>query len=389
MRGLPEVSYAYFTCASRLALPSPLLILVLPATLADHPLISMSDETPLIRQWRLLKLLSSRHYGATVRELADETHVNEKTIRRDLQTFQQAGFPLEESVGDHGRKNWKIRVGKEQPELGFALDEALALYLGRRFLDPLAGTLFWEAAQSAFRKIRACLGKAAIDYLEKIAGRLHHRVVGASDYSAKADLIDQLMQGIEDQRQTFLVYRSQRATEPVTSPIYPYGLTFFRSSLYLVAYSVDHDEIRHYKVDRIEEVDVTNLPFNRPDDFDLETHLAGSFGVFQGKGNVIVKVWFSSVVSRYVTESVWHASQQLAPQRDGSVLATFHLTTTEEISRWILSFGKHAKALEPAELCQRIKEEAQAVCDSYPSQDEIGTDASSRRVINLRKKSFK
>ncbi len=78
MRGLSEVSCPYFTCASRLALPSPLLILVLPATLADHPLNSMSDETPLIRQWRLLKLLSSRHYGATVRELADETHVNEK-----------------------------------------------------------------------------------------------------------------------------------------------------------------------------------------------------------------------------------------------------------------------------------------------------------------------
>ncbi len=75
-----------------------------------------------------------------------------KTIRRDLHTFQQAGFPLEESVGDHGRKNWKIRVGKEQPELGFALDEALALYLGRRFLDPLAGTLFWKPPKVLFER---------------------------------------------------------------------------------------------------------------------------------------------------------------------------------------------------------------------------------------------
>ena len=55
----------------------------------------MSEDSALIRQWRLLKLLSSRHYGATVKELAEEMRVNEKTIRRDLQTFEQVGFALD------------------------------------------------------------------------------------------------------------------------------------------------------------------------------------------------------------------------------------------------------------------------------------------------------
>ncbi len=125
--------------------PPPLVYLRLFARLALLRLygaVPMNEDSALIRQWRLLKLLSSRHYGATVKELSDEMKVNEKTIRRDLQTFEQVGFPLEETVGERGRKNWKVRGTKDQPELNFALDEALALYMGRRFLEPLAGTFF-------------------------------------------------------------------------------------------------------------------------------------------------------------------------------------------------------------------------------------------------------
>jgi hypothetical protein len=36
---------------------------------------TMNDESPLIRQWILLKTLASRKYGATVKELAQEAGV--------------------------------------------------------------------------------------------------------------------------------------------------------------------------------------------------------------------------------------------------------------------------------------------------------------------------
>ena len=344
----------------------------------------MKDETALVRQWRILKLLSSRHYGATVSELAVEMQVNVKTIRRDLLMFRTIGFPLEESVGDHGRKSWRVSFSKDQPELSFALDEALALYLGRRLLDPLAGTYFWNAAQSAFRKIRAALGKSALAYLDKIGDRLHHRVVGIGDYSAKGALIDQLMQGIEDGRQTFLVYRSQRATEPVSYPVYPYGLTFFRGSLYLVAFAPDHDEIRHYKVDRIEDAEVTQLPFNRPEGFSLDDHLAGSFGVFQGKESVTIRVRFLPSAARYVEESRWHASQELVRQGDGSLLATFRLSSTEEIKRWVLSFGHQAEVLSPAQLRQELADEALAVGSFYVAKTADNAARKARRALRAK-----
>jgi len=97
-----------------------------------------------------------------MQEMAQEMGVTEKTIRRDLRVFQEVGFPIEETTGDHGRKTWRMKPVAEQPAMGFTFDEAIALYLGRRFLDPLAGTIFWDAAQRAFRKVRAMLSAQAL-----------------------------------------------------------------------------------------------------------------------------------------------------------------------------------------------------------------------------------
>jgi predicted DNA-binding transcriptional regulator YafY len=104
--------------------------------------LSMDVSSPLIRQWILLRILSARHYGATVKELADELEVSEKTIRRDLEIFQTAGFPLEETVEEFGRKKWKLKTGANPSDMCLLWDEAAALYMGQRFLEPMAGTPF-------------------------------------------------------------------------------------------------------------------------------------------------------------------------------------------------------------------------------------------------------
>jgi predicted DNA-binding transcriptional regulator YafY len=271
----------------------------------------MADQLLLVRQWVLLRTLCSRHYGVTVKDMVHELNVGEKTIRRDLETFRAAGFPLKETVGDYGRKTWHIEAGKAEPGMNFAYDEAIALYLGRRFLEPLAGTVFWEAAQRAFRKIRATLGADALKYIDQFGTMFHQTMVGAGDYTKKADLVDELMVGIEDQKVVFITYQSLQATEPVTYDVYPYGLIYHRGALYLVGRSPQREEICHWKISRIEAVEVTKVSFQRSEGFDLQQHLAKSFGVYHGDGDVKIKVRFAPAVSRYVSESNWHESQEL------------------------------------------------------------------------------
>ena len=215
--------------------------------------------------------------------------------------FRRRASRLKEVVGEFGRKKWHIEAGKAEPGLNFAYDEAIALYLGRRFLEPLAGTVFWEAAQRAFKKIRATLGADALKYIDQFGTMFHQTMVGAGDYTKKAELIDELMVGIEDRKAVFITYQSLRATEPVTYDIYPYGLIYHRGALYLVGRSPQREEICHWKVSRIEAAEVTQVHFQRPEDFDLQQHLAKSFGVYHGDGDVKIMVRFAPAVARYVS----------------------------------------------------------------------------------------
>jgi predicted DNA-binding transcriptional regulator YafY len=68
----------------------------------------MRDDPSLRRQWALLRSLSTRRHGLTVRQMADEAGVTVKTVRRDLDLFRAVGFPLEERVGAFGRKTWRV-----------------------------------------------------------------------------------------------------------------------------------------------------------------------------------------------------------------------------------------------------------------------------------------
>ncbi len=317
----------------------------------------MTDEPSLIRQLILLRILETRRYGVTIKEIARELGVTQRTIHRDFERFRLLGYQIVESTGDHGRKSWRLADAGKMPPLVFTWDEALVLYLGRQLLEPLAGTTLWEAAHTAMRKIRASLTEQWLEYLDGFAGIFHWSQRGTADYAAKAEIIDTLMVAIEDCQTTRITYQSQHADEPAPREVHPYSLTRHKTgALYLVAFAPEHKQVRSYKVNRIAAVEPQKRKFERPPDFDAAKHLADSFGIYAGDQDITVVVEFKKPAARYVTETVWHASQVLEPKGDGSLRARFRLSSTVEIKSWVLGFGENAEIVEPQSLrrgCRR------------------------------------
>jgi proteasome accessory factor B len=341
------------------------------------------DESSLRRQWILLGMLRSRSLGASIRALAVELKVSQKTIRRDLDLLRTVGFPLEESVGQYKRKSWRMKAGNHQPPLSFTYEEAAALYLGRRWLSPLAGSALWEAAHEALRKIKAVLGPTALDYVDRFEGLFHFTTFGTSDYSRKGVFIDKIRLGIEDSRAIHILYQSERATEPAFRDVYPYDFARFSGSLYLIAHDPREEKIKTYKLDRIEDVENSTFPFVRPKDFDTKAFLASCLGIYQGDGDVdlAVKIRFAPSVARFVTEKRWHHSQKLTRQRDGSLIAEFRLSCTQEIKSWALGFGCKAVVLEPEELRAEIAEELETMRAAYARVPARGPSARRRHGV--------
>ncbi len=114
----------------------------------------MNDEPTVIRQWRMLRMLGARRHGVVVSDMAREFRVNDRTIRRDLQKLQLVGFPIEETTGERGCKIWRLADQAIVPPLAFTFDEAIVLHLARPLLEPLCGTLLWEAAHTPCARSR-------------------------------------------------------------------------------------------------------------------------------------------------------------------------------------------------------------------------------------------
>lgn len=328
----------------------------------------MPESAQLIRQWKLLRLLEASRNGCTIQDFVDASEVSEKTIRRDIKVLQTE-FDISQKVTG-GVKRWHMPPLGEQ--LGFQLTELMAMHLSQQFLEPLAGTPFWEGSRTVFQKVKGALGESGIRYLRKISAGVVATSVGAGNYEHRADLIDGLMVAIEDRKVTLIVYQSMQATEPVEQEVYPLGMVHHRGSLYLIAWSSRREEVRNFKVDRIEDVEVQNLQYTVPAEFDVTEWLSQCFGVWRSGGEDLqtIRIHFAREAARYVQESTWHESQRFQPQSDGSLIATFELPDTQEIKRWIMSFGPAATVLGPETLVQEVANDLAAMQQTYSSQQE-------------------
>jgi predicted DNA-binding transcriptional regulator YafY len=251
---------------------------------------AMHDASPLLRQWSLLRAIAGDR-ESTVKTLAATTGMSEKTIRRDIALLRDVGFPIDERSGEYGRKTFSMHRGGA-PALEFSYDEALALYLCRRASAGFCGTFVEQALSVAFRKIETSLGRRAAKYVDTMLARIA-QTQHAGDYTDKAELLDRLFIAIEEDRTVFLTYQSQRSTEPVTYDVYPYRIIEHRGSLYLFGHSPDHGEPRTWKVDRITDVGLTDIHFQRPADAQIDAQLSGNFGIFSGQGDTLIRIRFA------------------------------------------------------------------------------------------------
>jgi predicted DNA-binding transcriptional regulator YafY len=138
----------------------------------------------------------------------------------------------------------------------------------------------------------------------------------------------------------------------------------FNGTFYLIGLCHVREEVRIFALDRIKMLSQTDERFEIPEDFDLENFLKPSFGVFQGEP-VKVKIWFSADIAGYIKEKIWHESQEIHSQDDGSFIFDAEVAGTDEIKFWVMNWGSHALVLEPESLRNEIRAEAEVMVKKY------------------------
>jgi predicted DNA-binding transcriptional regulator YafY len=309
----------------------------------------------VIRQWKILKRIEAGRY-TTAAEMAAEHGVTERTIRRDLEALQEAGFPLYDERMD-GRKVWRLIEGyKQRLTQTFTLSELSALFFSRNLMSFLGGAPFARELESAFAKIQEALPEKSLPYLGRISELFSARPDPWKDYSRKRDVISALIDATLHQRRARIEYFSFHSRQTKTYRVHPYRLVYWHGGLYLYAWAEQYAEVRTFAVERIEKIEVLDETFQVPADFSVSEYARGAFGIAGGKPEA-VELAFDADMAGYIRERVWHESQSLEEAEDGTVVLRMSVAPGWELKSWIKGFLPHVRVVKPAALREDIAAE--------------------------------
>lgn len=206
-----------------------------------------------------LLVLQSRG-RVTAAELAVELEVSVPTARRDLEALSSAGVPVYPQPGRGG--GWSLVGGARTDLTGLTASEAQALFL---LAGPAAAIA--PEVKSGLRKLVRALPATFRADAEAAADAVMIDSSRWGEHSREyPHLVGELQAAVVRRRKIRLSY-TNRARERTVRLIDPWGLVDKDGIWYLVAGG--EDGRRTFRVDRIVEAEVTELPADRPDDFDL------------------------------------------------------------------------------------------------------------------------
>ncbi|HWX23928.1 MAG TPA: WYL domain-containing protein [Vicinamibacteria bacterium] len=318
----------------------------------------------VIRQWKILKRIEAGRY-TTAQDMADEHGVTERTIRRDIEALQEAGFPLYDERSD-GHKVWRLVEGyKQKLTQTFTLAELAALYFGKNLMSFLGGAPFAQDLEAAFAKIREALPARSLPYLARIQDLFSARPDPWKDYSNKQDVIAAVIDATLHQRQMQIAYFSFNSRRTKTYTLDPYRVVYYHGGLYLYARAHEYGEVRTFAVERIQKIEVLDQNFETPRDFNVSEYARGAFGIAGGKP-VNVEIVFDAEMAGYIRERVWHESQTLEDGPEGAVVLRMSVAPGWELRSWLKGFLPHARVIQPLSLRDEIAGDLEGAREHFP-----------------------
>jgi len=317
----------------------------------------------LARQWQLIQRLARSRAGVGLDDLAEELGCVRRTVYRDLDALQYAGFPVLSEKRD-GRVFYRFVDRFGLGDVPFTTDEVLALAFGEDLLRPLEGTVFHDSIRSALQKIRSALGPEVAGFLERLGQAFRVLPGPHKSYAEQRDVIRTLSDAVLGARSVRIRYRTGRTGARSTRLLDPYRVWYRGGALYVIGHDHQSREVRTFAVDRIGGAELTDATFRVPDDFDFEAYTASAFGVVAEPATP-VRIRFDPRFALHVQERVWHPSQKLTPLPGGGVELALEVGGLEELRSWVLSFGAGAEVLEPAALRGAVEAELRQALARY------------------------
>ena len=311
--------------------------------------------TRTARLRRIEELLLLTPSGLSVTDLAGRLSVDRRTVYRDIDFLSTQNIPIWQDVGRFG-----INRTQYLAAVRFTFHEALALVLAGLLLSRTIDERNFHVI-TALRKLAAIMPDSLAAHLQRAA----HRVESHGDGQNQVTILEAIAEGWATGHKVRVMYRSPRSGELRPRVIAPYALEPTAAGIYVIGHDSWANDIRTFKIERLEQAKVLDEVYALPDDFDPEAYLATGWGIMTSQEMFEVVLRFSQTATPHIRERSWHPSQTIDFTPDGGCILRVRVSEPMEMQPWIRSWGAQVEVLAPDWLRERVADELRRAADRY------------------------
>ena len=199
------------------------------------------------------------------------------------------------------------------------------------------------------------------------AGRNMKERILFEEIPSGAEFAQTVVDAMQQNRVLFVDYKPFQG-EKFELYLQPYAMRVYNQRWYVVGRFKESGSIRNIALDRILRMEITDEEFSLPEEFDASDYYAHTVGIFVNEAlkpqRVVLRTY--GVSTEYMRSVPLHHSQrEIATNGNESSDFEYHLNLTPELTSKLLSKGDWVEVLEPKELREKVKEQAQAIADLY------------------------
>lgn len=318
------------------------------------------------RQIYILSLLSQNPIGYTADEIVEKLKkwdvvLTKRTINRDIDELSLS-YAIEEE--ERNGKTYFLARKFSMENVDLTIQDLMAISFMRRLAEQYEHTVMGVAAVEMLQKIAANTGNLNRKHIEALSRSI--RIADGNEWKNQdvSPEIEQIITAaIEKQTKVEIRYHSWNGDRTTSRVICPYSLILIDQYLCVEGYCELRQELRTFRLSRIQEATVLREQFQIPKDYH-EREQKNKFIYLSGKNTEKLVIQFDQETGRYVKEYEAHRADRLTENEEG-LLFEKQTAITAEVLRWVLKFGAGARVLQPEEFVEQVRKETEAMWQLY------------------------
>lgn len=302
---------------------------------------------------RLAVLLQGSAEGLSIADIERTFGVARRTAERMRDAVLRAYPQLEERLGPHGQRYWRFPPGALGRMVEPTLEELAAGHravgIARREGD-LARA---ETLERLLAKVQAMFRE---DRRRRVAADLEAQLLadGVAFRPGPRERIDPAI--LSTLREAILAgvmisadHRARRSGKlSRNTRLGPIAMLFGEGRQYLLAWSEYQDDLRLFALAGFTRISLEDEVYERPEGFDLQDWLAGSFGIWREPPEDVEWRFLPEVADEAATY-VFHPRQQAERLADGSLVVRFRAGGRQEMAWYLVRWGDKVQVMKPSQ----------------------------------------